>query len=71
MDFALSPRAEELREQLEQFVREHALPAEAVYHEQLAASGDPHSHPQIIEDLKAEARRRGLWNLFLPHDPRR
>lgn len=70
MDFALSPRAEELREQLGQFVREHALPAEAVYHEQLAASGDPHSHPQVIEDLKAEARRRGLWNLFLPHDPR-
>jgi len=45
----------------------HIYPAEAVYEEQMAAAGDPHHHPQIIEDLKAAARERGLWNLFLPH----
>ena len=32
-------------------------------------SGDPYHHPPIMEQLKREARTRGLWNLFLP-DPR-
>ena len=68
MDFAYSPRVEELRAQLTQFMEERVYPAEAVYEEQMAASGDPHFHPPVLEELKSEARRRGLWNLFLP-DP--
>jgi acyl-CoA dehydrogenase len=32
----------------------------------MAALGDAHGHPQVVEDLKAEARRRDLWNLFFP-----
>ncbi len=64
MEFSLSPRCHELRDKLTQFMDDHVYPAEAVYEQQLAA-GDP--HPPILEDLKAEARRRGLWNLFLPH----
>jgi acyl-CoA dehydrogenase len=67
MDFALSPTATDLRTKLVAFMDERVYPAEAVYREQMRASGDPHHHPQIIEDLKAEARSRGLWNLFLPH----
>lgn len=47
---------------------ECVYPAEAVYHQQMAESGDPHSHPQVLEDLKLEARSRGMWNLFHP-DP--
>ena len=50
-----------------EFMDRHVYPAEPVYAEQMAAAGDPHFHPPIIEDLKAEARQRGLWNLFLPH----
>jgi acyl-CoA dehydrogenase len=67
MDFELSPTATDLRTRLIAFMDEEVYPAEAVYREQMHASGDPHHHPQIIEDLKAEARARGLWNLFLPH----
>ncbi len=67
MDFAPSPRSADLAERLGAFMDEHVLPAEAVYEEQMAASGDPHFHPPIIEELKAEAHTRGLWNLFLPH----
>jgi acyl-CoA dehydrogenase len=44
------------------------LPAEKVYKEQMAGSGDPHFHPPIIEELKESARSLGLWNLFLPDE---
>jgi acyl-CoA dehydrogenase len=67
MDFALSPRAADLQARLLAFMDEHVYPAEPVYEEQMAALGDPHGHPQVVEDLKAEARSRGLWNLFMPH----
>src|SRR5690606_4759792 len=40
---------------------------EALHHRQIAEAGNPHAHTPILDELKAEARRRGLWNLFLPH----
>jgi len=49
------------------FMDECVYPAEDTYEDQMRDLGDPHAHPQIVEDLKAEARARGLWNLFLPH----
>ncbi|HVM40241.1 MAG TPA: acyl-CoA dehydrogenase family protein [Acidimicrobiia bacterium] len=66
MDFAYSAKVEELRENLLDFMETHVYPAEPVAAEQVRASGDRYHHPQVMEDLKAEARRRGLWNLFLP-----
>jgi acyl-CoA dehydrogenase len=68
MEFAPSARTEELHEQLDTFIRERVDPAQRVYAEQVRASGDSHFHPPVMEELKAEARARGLWNLFLP-DP--
>ncbi|PXY23222.1 acyl-CoA dehydrogenase family protein [Prauserella endophytica] len=61
-------RSQELRERLLDFMAEKVYPAEAVYREQIVASGDPHLHPPVMEELKAAARERGLWNLFHP-DP--
>jgi acyl-CoA dehydrogenase len=68
MDFAFSPRSLELQERLRDFVDTHVDPAGPVYEEQVAASRDPHFHPPVMEELKTEARRRGLWNLFLPNE---
>jgi acyl-CoA dehydrogenase len=67
MEFSLSARCQELQDKLTQFMEDHVYPAESVYEEQLAAAGDPHAHAPVLEELKAEARRQGLWNLFLPH----
>ncbi len=67
MDFTPAARTTSLAERLKRFLVERVYPAEPVFYEQIKASGDPHRHPQVIEDLKAEARSRGLWNLFLPH----
>ncbi len=69
MDFAPSARATEMLARLQSFLDERVLPAEPVYAEQrraAAAEGRPHDLPQVVEELKAEARDRGLWNLFLP-----
>ena len=66
MDFAPSSKVREFQDKLTAFMEEYVYPAEAVAHEQIAASGDPHHHPQIIQDLKQHARAAGLWNLFLP-----
>ena len=65
--FELSERGQEYRDKLLAFMDEHVYPAEPVYREQMAAAGDPHFHPPVLEDLKAEARKQGLWNLFHPH----
>jgi len=67
MSFEPSPRGIDLRQRVTEFVDTEVVPAEVVYEEQMAASGDPHSHPRVLEDLKAQARERGLWNLFMPH----
>jgi acyl-CoA dehydrogenase len=71
MNLEPSPHAEELRARLLEFMEEKVLAAEQVWIEQVresTARGNPHCHPPVLEELKAEARQRGLWNLFLPDD---
>ena len=72
MDFAYDARTEEFRERLLSFMDTHVYPAEKVFAEQVAeaaAAGRPWERPPIIDELKGEARSRGLWNLFLTHHP--
>jgi acyl-CoA dehydrogenase len=68
MDFELTARCRELQQRLTAFMDERVYSAEPVYEEQLREAGDPHAQPAVMEELKEEARRRGLWNLFHP-DP--
>jgi acyl-CoA dehydrogenase len=67
MDFEPSDRCKELAERLLAFMDERVYPAEPVYAEQIREAGDPHHQPAVMEELKEEARSRGLWNLFHPH----
>ena len=57
---------ERLHERLRDFMREVVVPGERIYFEQHAASPDRWSIPPVIEQLKAQARAAGLWNLWLP-----
>lgn len=68
MDFEHSERAQQYITQVERFVRERILPREPTYLEQLVRSDDWQRWriPPVIEELKAEAKTAGLWNLFLP-----
>ncbi|MGH3303808.1 MAG: acyl-CoA dehydrogenase family protein [Streptosporangiaceae bacterium] len=72
MDFAFDARTEELRGQLQAFIDEQILPAEQVFEEQaaeMASQGRPWERPPVLEEVKAAARKLGLWNLFLAGHP--
>ncbi len=70
MDFAFTASARDWQQRMQAFMDDAVYPAEATYTAQMEAVGhDPAFTPQVITDLKTEARSRGLWNMFLP-DPR-
>jgi acyl-CoA dehydrogenase len=68
MDFGLDAKTEELRAELLDFMDSHVYPAEAVLPDQLAALDDHWAWDSapVVDELRTEARKRGLWNLFLP-----
>ena len=63
MDFAPSPRAQDLLQRMDAFIERYLLPHNAAWHAAVQAGQFP---PPFLEDLKALAREEGLWNLFLP-----
>lgn len=70
MDFGHSERATNVMAQAERFVRERIVPNEQTYLDQLVGTDDwsEWKIPPILEELKAEAKALGLWNLFLPDE---
>jgi acyl-CoA dehydrogenase len=70
MDFAYDDATLDLQRRLLTFMEECVYPAEPRFRLQAEDLDDRWGTPPVIEELKAEARRRGLWNLFLPrtHD---
>ncbi|MFG2053172.1 acyl-CoA dehydrogenase family protein [Micromonospora sp. NPDC048930] len=68
MDFTLDPRTEGLRDNLLDFMDSHIHPAEQVFREQLGQLGNRWAWDSVpvLAELRAAARKRGLWNLFLP-----
>jgi alkylation response protein AidB-like acyl-CoA dehydrogenase len=65
----ISPRAQALKDELERFMVVRVLPAEREHDEHCAGPNRWDESP-VLTRLKVEARERGLWNLFLPHDER-
>ncbi|MES2092224.1 MAG: acyl-CoA dehydrogenase family protein [Actinomycetota bacterium] len=68
MDFAPDATTVDLVSRLEAFLSERVYPAESVLEAQLAATPDDWNLRPIVRELQAEARSRGLWNLFLPSE---
>jgi acyl-CoA dehydrogenase len=68
MDFEHSERAQQYIAQVERFVRERIVPKEQTYVDQLVHTDDWREWriPPILDELKADAKAAGLWNLFLP-----
>ena len=65
MDFDYSPRQKELMRRVSDFMDEHIYPAVPIYEEQ-QAEGERWKVIPIVEELKAKARKTGLWNMFMP-----
>ncbi|HLL78846.1 MAG TPA: acyl-CoA dehydrogenase family protein [Ktedonobacteraceae bacterium] len=68
MDFAYTQKVNQLRERVSAFMERYIYPNQQTYRQQIATSGNPHHHAEIIDELKPIAREEGLWNLFLPDE---
>jgi acyl-CoA dehydrogenase len=69
VEFAQSGKVKDLAARLTRFMAEHVYPAEPAFAAEVAANrqrGNPWVATRVMEDLKAQARAAGLWNLFLP-----
>jgi acyl-CoA dehydrogenase len=62
----IRPHVADLHERLTAFMHDVVEPGERAYWEQHAAFADRWTIPPVMEEMKAQARAAGLWNLFLP-----
>jgi len=69
MDLGISERVKPLRNDILEFIDKNIVPNERVFTEQINA-GDRWQPTAIMEELKVKAKRKGLWNFFLPHSER-
>ncbi len=70
MDFTYSEKTRSLISRLEDFMEAHVYPNEAALYAQHAALSDRWEVPPLLEELKDEAKKANLWNLFLPESER-
>ncbi|MGN6722277.1 MAG: acyl-CoA dehydrogenase family protein [Marmoricola sp.] len=70
MEFSYDAKTEELRASMFEFMDSHIYPNEQVFHHQLEELDNPWAWDSVpvLGEIREEARRRGLWNAFLPGD---
>ena len=66
MPYEFTEQGKTMLAEVTSFMDDHIYPNEVEYHEHVAEVG-PTGYPPILDKLKAAARERNLWNLFLPH----
>ncbi len=66
MNFEYSEKVMRLRNEIEDFLEEHLLPYEHEIAESIETAEDRWKTPDRVEQLKALAKSKGLWNFFLP-----
>ena len=68
-----SAKTTDLLQRMHAFYGEHIYPNEARHHEEMEnfrRAGNAWQPSPVIDELKAIARKAGLWNMFLPHEHR-
>ena len=68
-----SAKTTDLLQRMQAFFDANIYPNELRYAQEMDAfrrAGDAWQTPALVEELKAKARKLGLWNMFLPHEHR-
>ena len=68
MEFEHGDKVKGLIAEVEACMDEHVYPNEQAYHDFVTDPANLWQEWPGMEDLKAKARAKGLWNLFLPHE---
>ena len=66
MNFESTEKIDFYLPKVKQFIEEEVIPVEKKIHEQEKTGSDRWQPHEELEPLKEEAKKRGLWNLFLP-----
>jgi acyl-CoA dehydrogenase len=66
MPYEFTKKGIETQEEVRRFMETTIYPNEEIFEKQLEEVGSD-GYPPILDKLKNEALKRGLWNLFLPH----
>jgi acyl-CoA dehydrogenase len=68
MAYQISDKAKAIHERLEVFMEQHIYPREKDFDEFTSNQENLWQYPDWYEDLKKEAKKQELWNLFLPKE---
>ena len=66
MDFSLTPKTEQYRKRVSDFMDQYVFPIEKDVQRAMGESGN--IEPESLKEVRKKAKAEGLWNLFLPDE---